>query len=77
MGTPFMHPQNGGGAPKFSAHVYCGQTPGWIKMALGTEVGLGPGDFVFNGDPVPLPNCRPICSVANRLDASRCHLVWR
>ena len=23
-----------------SAHVYCGQTAGWIKMALGTEVGL-------------------------------------
>ena len=28
--------------PQFSAHVYCGQTAGWIKMALGTEVGLGP-----------------------------------
>jgi len=26
--------------PKFSAHVYCGQTPGWIKMALGMEIGL-------------------------------------
>jgi len=25
---------------KFSAHVYCGQTPGWIKMTLGMEVGL-------------------------------------
>ena len=24
---------------------------GWTKMALGMEVGLGPGDFVFNGDP--------------------------
>jgi len=21
--------------PQFSAHVYCGQTTGWIKMALG------------------------------------------
>ena len=29
-----------GGAPKFSAHIYCGQTAGWIKMALGMEVGL-------------------------------------
>ena len=27
--------------PQFSAHVYCGQTAGWIKMPLGTEVGLG------------------------------------
>jgi len=26
--------------PQFSAHVYCGQTAGWIKMALGTELGL-------------------------------------
>jgi len=25
----------------------------------------------------PLPNFRPISIVAKRLDASRCHLVWR
>jgi len=25
----------------------------WIKMPLGMEVGLGPGDFVLNGDPAP------------------------
>jgi len=25
---------------------YCGQTVGWIKMALGVEVSLGSGDFV-------------------------------
>jgi len=29
---------------------YCTQTAGWIKMALGMEIGLGPGDFVFDGD---------------------------
>ena len=29
---------------QFLAHVYCGQTVGWIKMPLGTEVNLGPGD---------------------------------
>jgi len=34
--------------------VYCGQTVGWIKMPLGTEVGLGAGDIVLDGDP-PLP----------------------
>jgi len=28
---------------------------GWIKMSLGMEVGLGPGDFVLDGDPVPPP----------------------
>jgi len=26
---------------------------GWIKMPLGTEVGLGPGDVVLDGDPAP------------------------
>jgi len=31
-----------------------GQTAGWIKMPLGTEVGLDPGDIVLDGDPVPL-----------------------
>jgi len=30
----------------FSAHVYCYQTAGWIKMPLGTELGLGPDDIV-------------------------------
>ena len=29
---------------------------GWmIKMALGMEVGLGPGHIVLDGEPVPLP----------------------
>ena len=23
----------------------------WVKMPLGMEVGLGPGDFVLDGDP--------------------------
>ena len=26
-------------SPQFSAHGYCGRTAGWIKMALGMEVG--------------------------------------
>jgi len=41
--------------PQFSAHVYCSQAAGWIKMALGTEVDLGPGHTAFDGDPTPLP----------------------
>jgi len=40
-----------GHSPQFSANICCGQTAGWTKMPLGTEVGLGPGDFVFDGDP--------------------------
>jgi len=44
-----------GRSPQFSTHVYCGQTAGWIKMALGVQVGLGPGHIVLDGDPAPLP----------------------
>jgi len=42
-GDPALLPQKGAEPPKFSAHVYCGQTAGWIKMSLGTKVGLSPG----------------------------------
>ena len=31
--------------------VYCGQTAGWIKMPLATELGLSLGDIVLDGDP--------------------------
>ena len=37
--------------PKFSAHLYCGQTAGCIKMPLSTDVGLGLRDIVFDVDP--------------------------
>jgi len=40
---------------QFLAHVYCGQTAGWIKMPHGTEVNLGPGDAVLDGVAAP-PN---------------------
>ena len=38
--------------PPLLAHVYCGQTAGWIKIPLGTDVGLGIGD-VLDADPAP------------------------
>jgi len=48
-------------------NVYHGQMAGWIKMAFGTEVGLGPGHIVLDGDPAsPLqkggtaPSFRPM-----------------
>ena len=41
--------------PIFSAHVYCGQTAGRIKIALGMAVDLSPGDFVLDEDPATLP----------------------
>ena len=77
-GDPAPLPKRGR-SPQFLAHVYCGQTAGWIKVALGMEVGLNPGDFVLDENPAlppkrgeaPLPNFRPISIVAKRLDASR------
>jgi len=30
------------------AHVYCGQTAGWTKMPLGTEINVSPGDVVLD-----------------------------
>jgi len=41
--------------PQLLAHVCCGQTAGWIKMPLGTEVGLSPGDITLMGTPLLLP----------------------
>jgi len=54
------------------AHVYCGQTAGWIKMPFGTEVGLDPGHIVLDEDPSPppqrgiAPNFRSMSIVAKR-----------
>jgi len=42
-------------APQFSAHISCGQMAAWIKMTLGMELGLGPGDFVLDGEPALPP----------------------
>jgi len=46
----------------------------WIKLSLGMELGLVPGDFVLDGDPaIPPkrgaepPNLRPMFIVAKRL----------
>jgi len=44
-------PQKRDRAPQFLAHVYCGQTAGWIKMPLGTEVDRSSGHIVLDGFP--------------------------
>jgi len=82
-GDPAPPPQKGG-APQFSAHVYCGQTAGLIKMALGMEVGLRPGHIVLDRDPAPpsdkrgtAPSFWLLSIVAKRLYASGYHLVRR
>jgi len=52
--TALIFPKRGH-SPQFSAHVCCGQMAAWIKMPVGTNVSLGPGDFVLEGDPAPSP----------------------
>jgi len=82
---PSSPPLKGAGPPSaFSAHFYCGQMARCIKLPLGMEVGLSPGDFVLHGGPVPSPekgadspNFRPTSIVAKRVHASRCRLVRR
>ena len=58
-GDPAPSQKGGGGRgqspPQFSAHGYCCRMAGWIKMALGMEVGLGPVHIVLDGDTAPLP----------------------
>jgi len=56
-----------------------------MKLILGKDAGLSPDYFVLDGDPVPFPQkgaepppkFRPVSIVPKRLDASRCHSVWR
>jgi len=53
MGTQSPLPKKGR-TPQFSVRVYCGQTAAWIKMQLGTEVGVSLRDIVLDGDPALL-----------------------
>jgi len=66
-------PPQKGHSPRFSAHLCCGQTSGWISMPFGLEVGhidLRPGDVLHGypasppqkknkGHSTPPPNCGP------------------
>ena len=58
-GTQFPHGK-GTAAPTFAVYgqtartmsiVAIGQAAGWIRIPLGTQVGLGPCDIVLDGDP--------------------------
>jgi len=84
MGTQLPTPKKGQSlaAPSFG-HVNCGRTAGWTEMLLATEVGLGPGHIVLDGDPATpskkgdSPPFSPTSVEAKRLDGSRCHLLCR
>ena len=79
--------RNGTQFSNFRPLSVCGQMAGWIKMPLGSEVGLGPGDTVLGWYPTT-PSQKgaqqtlaytfpPKSIVAKRLDGLRCHLVRR
>jgi len=64
---------------QFSAHVYCGQTAGRMKMPLGAEVDFGPGHIVLDGvpalrgrDTASPPSFRPMSIVATVAHLSYC-----
>ena len=58
---------------------YCGQTAGWMKTPLGTEVDIGAGHIVLDGSPALrergqqcTPLFRPISIVATVAHLSYC-----
>jgi len=66
-GDPAPPPAKVGRAPNFWPYLlwpngwmnqdatWYGQTAGCVKMPLGMELGLSPGEFVLNRDPDPSP----------------------
>ena len=59
MGTQLPSPTKGQSSLQFLAHFSCGQTAGCIKMPLGMEVGLSPGDCVRWGPSYPQKKSTP------------------
>jgi len=54
-------PERGTAAPPhFLADNCCGQTARWIKVPLGTKVGLGSSDTVLDGDSSPKRRHSPL-----------------
>ena len=60
-------------------NLYCGQTAGWMKTPLGTEVDIGAGHIVLDGFPAlrergtaPPPPFRPMSIVATVAHLSYC-----
>jgi len=73
------YPQKKGTPTHVLAHVYCGQTAGWMKTPLGIEVDLGPGHIVLDGVAAPVngaqqphPSFRPMSIVTTVAHLSYC-----
>ena len=77
---PALLPKRGQNPLQFPDHLYCGQTAAWIKMPLGTKVGLGLSDILFDVDPATPrkkgyttpPNFWPMSIVATVTHLSYC-----
>jgi len=50
--------------------MYCGQTVGWIKVKLGTQVSIGLGYIVLDGE--QLPSSLPQSDTATQFSAHIC-----
>jgi len=75
-GPSFPSPK--GALPQLLSNVRCGQTTGWMKTPLGTEVDLGPGHIVLDGVPAlrergtAAPSFRPMSVVTMVAHLSYC-----
>jgi len=61
----------------FLAHVSCCQTAGWIRIPIGTQVGLGSGGIVLDGElavPHGKGHSSPHFSVHGYCDLTVAHL---
>jgi len=62
---------------EFLAHVYCGQTAGWMMTPLGTEVDLGPGHIVLDGVPASAKGTQqPLSFPPTSIVATVAHLSY-
>ena len=68
--APSPHKGHSSTPSQFLTHVHCGQTAGWMKTPLGTEVDIGAGHIVLDGLPAlrergtaPPPSFRPMSIV--------------
>jgi len=79
MGTQVSLEKRAHHPTQFLAHVYCGQTAGWMKTPFGTEVDLRPGYIVLDVVPAvrergtaPPPLFSPMSIVATVAHLSYC-----
>jgi len=68
LGPSSPSPKGHSPLPQFYVHVCCGQMAGWIKMPLGMEVNLCPGNIVLDRDPTP--------PATKGEDTALAHVLW-